>query len=317
MNTTNTSNQWLLILAFTAIYIIWGTTYLAILIGLHGFPPFLLASVRFLIAAICLLGWCFYKGERKITLSSLKKNFIVGVIVLAGGQGLLIWAEQHIASGYAAVLAATLPVWFVILDKEHWKSCFSNKFIILGLLLGFVGILFLFSEQLHAPLNDTDKNYGILATLAVLIGCMCWVGGTLYFKYKPAPGSITFNLGWQLICGALFCFTLSIISGELSFFSIETVKLEAWVAVSYLAVAGSVIAFIAYSWLLTQKPAAIVGTYAYINPVIAVLLGWIIAKEIISTNQLSGMALILISAMLINFSKSKLFSKNQKIKIRN
>ena len=119
MNTENTTAQWVIILAFAAIYIIWGTTYLAILIGLEDFPPFLMASFRFIIAAFFLLGWSFYKGERKITFSALKKNFIVGIIVLAGGQGLLIWSEQHIASGYAAVLGATLPVWFVLIDVDH------------------------------------------------------------------------------------------------------------------------------------------------------------------------------------------------------
>ncbi|MBT30677.1 MAG: EamA family transporter [Thalassobius sp.] len=316
MNTENTTAQWVIILAFAAIYIIWGTTYLAILIGLEDFPPFLMASFRFIIAAFFLLGWSFYKGERKITFSALKKNFIVGIIVLAGGQGLLIWSEQHIASGYAAVLGATLPVWFVLIDVDHWKSCFSNKFIILGLVLGFVGIVFLFKDQLDIPLVTEEQNNGIIASIAVLLGCMCWVAGTLYYKYKPAPGSISFNLGWQLVCGSVFCFSVSLLTGELSGFSLASVNMKAWFAVSYLAVAGSVIAFIAYSWLLTKKPAAIVGTYAYVNPVIAVILGWILVNEIISTDQLSGMVLIIISAMLINFSKSKLFAKRKKVAAR-
>ena len=315
MDNTRTSARWMLLLAFAAVYLIWGTTYLVILIGLDGFPPFLLASVRFTMAASLLLGWCWFKGERRITWQAVGKNFLVGVVVLAGGQGLLNWSEQHIASGYAAVLGATLPVWFVIIDRRQWQTCFSNKYIIVGLILGFLGILLLFREQLDMPVAAGSEGMGMIASLVVLFGCICWVGGSLYYRYQPAPGSIIFNLGWQLLCGAVFCLFVSFFTGEWTGFSFHSVEVKSWLAVSYLAVAGSVVAFVAYNWLLTQKPSAVVGTYAYINPVIAVLLGWIIAHEIISSYQIGGMLLILLSAMMINFSKSKVLNRKQKVEV--
>ncbi len=303
--TTKFPRQWLIILAFAAIYIIWGTTYLVILIGLEDIPPFLMASIRFTIAGVLLVSWCLFKREPLPTARSIGKNSLLGIVILVGGQGVLIWAEQFIASGYTAILGATLPIWFVILDKNQWKSCFSNKYIVGGLLLGFAGILLLFREHLDAPFPTEQTRMGMIATLAVLMGCVCWVSGSLYYRYRPAPGSIMLNLGWQLLSGAVFCLGISFIAGELDNFSLSSIGLHAWLAVTYLAVAGSIIAFIAYNWLLTQKPSAVVGTYAYINPVIAVLLGWLIADEIISTYQLTGMMIVLVSAMLINFSKYK------------
>lgn len=303
MNTAHTSTQWLIILAFATIYLVWGTTYLVILIGLKDLPPFLMAAMRFTIAGAMLVSWCLFKGESVPSMHTIGKNSLVGLIILAGGQGILIWAEQYIASGYTAILVATLPIWFVILDKKQWHNCFSNKYIVSGLVIGFTGILLLFREHTDVPISSGPKGLSIIASMAVLFSCICWVGGSLYYKYRPTPGSMMSNLGWQLLGGAVFCFAISFFSGELRYFSIISVGLKAWLAVSYLAVAGSIAAFIAYNWLLTQKPSAIVGTYAYVNPVVAVLLGWLIADEVISVYQLTGMMVILFSALLINLSK--------------
>lgn len=285
-------------LAFAAIYLIWGTTYLAIVIGLRTIPPFLMASMRFAIAAILLIGYSLLKGEGIPSLASLTKNAIIGTTVLAGGQGLLIWSEQHIASGYASVLVATLPVWFIVYDRSNWTYYRQKPSILIGVALGFTGIGVLFWEQFNES-DDNTSHLQLLASILVLVGAMCWVAGTLYNRSKPAVGSIYKNLGWQLAFGCISCLIISLVLGE-SFTTLSSASLESLLAVVYLAVAGSIIAYVAYTWLLSEFPSAIVSTYAYINPVVAVFLGWLLAEEQISTQQIGGMIIILTSAILIN-----------------
>ncbi|UII31409.1 EamA family transporter [Fulvivirga ulvae] len=300
----------LIILSFAAIYLIWGTTYLVISIGLEELPPFLMASIRFIIAGVMLAGYCLYKKEKLPSARSIMKNAILGLIVLAGGQGLLIWSEQYIASGYASILSATLPIWFVIMDKSNWKNYFSNPFIITGVVLGFLGILLLFKDTLSASAFSETALLQLYGSLAVLIGAICWVVGTLYNRSNPAPGSMYSNLAWQLLMASFICLFISFSTGELAGFDISAVTYKGWLSVIYLAIAGSIIAFIAYTWLLTKMPSAIVSTYAYINPVVAVLLGWYLAEEVITRYQLIGMVVILGSAILVNITKSQVQSKS-------
>lgn len=299
------SHRVLVILAFLAIYLIWGTTYLAIVIGLKGFTPFMMASIRFLVAGVLLVGYSLWKGEQMPSRASLIKNAFIGLVVLAGGQGLLIWSEQHIASGYASVLVATLPIWFVVMDRKHWQRYFSNPYILIGVVLGFIGIVVLFRDKLTETLPVENIRLQIIASIAVLFGGVCWVVGTLYHRSRPAPGTIYHNLGWQLLWGSVICLGIGLLTGEGGRFSWADASLTSWSAVLYLSVAGSIIAYIAYTWLLNEMPSAIVGTYAYINPVVAVFLGWLLAGEVITSPQLVGMVIILVSAVLINVNRSK------------
>jgi len=301
----NTSLAIKIALAFAALYIIWGTTYLVIVIGLEDFPPFFLAALRFTIAGFLLIGYCFYKRDDVPTTAAILKNSLLGIIILSGGQGILIWAEQYIASGYAAILVATLPIWYVLIDKKQWSVCFSNPYIVTGILIGFLGILLLFKDHLLTPTISEKEQMGLLASLGVLFSAICWVSGSLYYRYRPTKGTIFSNLGWQLLGAAVFSFVLSFFLGELTNFTFARVSWESWSAVFYLAIGGSIVAFVSYTWLLTKKPSAVVGTYAYINPVIAVFIGWLWADEIIALHQLIGMVIILISAAIVNLSKYK------------
>lgn len=303
------SNKLLIACAFFAIYIIWGTTYLVIVIGLQGFQPFFMASLRFVIAGVLLVGYAMWKGEQVPPGASILKNTFIGLVVLCGGQGLLIWSEQYIASGYASVLVATLPLWFVILDRRHWKLYFSNPYIILGVLLGFVGIIVLFRERLADPVPGENVELQLLASALVLIGAMCWVTGTLYNRSRPAPGSIFHNLGWQLLTSSVLCLIISVLLGEWEETPFRDTTWNAWSAVVYLSVAGSILAFVAYTWLLNKMPSAIVGTYAYVNPVVAVFLGWLWAGEVITADQMTGMVIILVSAVLVNLNRTKAAKK--------
>ena len=300
----------MIILAFAAIYLIWGTTYVTILIGLEDIPPFILATIRFAIVSVLVISWCLLKREPMPPKRFIVQNMLLGVVMMGGGQSILFWAEVYIPSGYAAILVATIPIWFVILDKSQWSYYFSNKFIISGIVIGFFGILLLFKERMDASVYADPM--GLLASLGVLFGSICWVSGSLYYRYHPTSGSVYSNLGWQMLGGTVFCFLISLTTGEWQQFSWTAVGWEAWSAVVYLAVASSIIALAAYYWLLGQMPAAVVGTYAYVNPLVAVLLGWLIAGEVISVLQLTGMLVILFGATLINFPKYKaLFARKR------
>ncbi|MEO7961592.1 MAG: EamA family transporter [Ginsengibacter sp.] len=291
---------WLVLIAFAATYVLWGTTYIAILIGLETLPPFLMAGIRFIVAGSILLCFSFLKGEN-IIVSGIYKNLLLGTVILTGGQGLLFWAEQYIPSGYAAIIVSSLPLWYVLLDRKHWQDYFHNKLILAGLVFGFVGIMLLFERYIGDPAGT-----GLLPALgicAVVAACICWAAGTLYYKNHGNKNSIFLNLCWQLIGGFLSSSMISWLTGELNGFSFGSVSMHSWLATLYLAVIGSLVAFIAFNWLMTVRPPAIVGTYAYVNPVIAVLLGWLIANEKISLMQVGGMVVILVSAFMVNSPK--------------
>jgi drug/metabolite transporter (DMT)-like permease len=311
------SYRFLIAMAFLAIYLIWGTTYLAIVIGLKSFPPFLMAAIRFVIAGVLLVGYSLWSGEGLPSGHSILKNSFIGLIVLAGGQGLLMWSEQYIASGYASVLIATLPVWFVVMDRVNWKLYFSNAYILSGVAIGFIGIVILFKDKLNEPMGQQEMQLQILASLAVIAGAICWVIGTLYNRSSPAPGSIYKNLGWQLLGGSVICLIISAGSGEWTALDWSNTSWQSWGAIAYLSIAGSIVAFVAYTWLLNEKPAAIVGTYSYINPIVAVFLGWLLADEAISSSQLIGMTIVLFSAIIININRSNATLRAKKVSLQN
>jgi len=275
---------------------------MAIRIGLDGLPPFMMAAVRFFLAGILMVIYCFWSGQRWPEFHSMIRNAFFGLIIMVGGQGLLVWSEQYIATGYASVLVATIPLWFVIIDKSNWKLYFTNPFIILGVILGFIGILTLFGEKLSGE-SVATTNLEIIATVLVIVGAITWVFGTLLYKRYPPKDSMYMNLSWQFIFASIFSLILSGLLGEYGHTNFGNVGIRAWSAIIYLSLIGSIVGLIAYTWLLTQKPAAVVGTYAFVNPIIAVLIGWLFANETISSFQLIGMIIIIASAIMINLKR--------------
>ncbi len=287
-----------IVLAFAAIYIIWGTTYFAVLVGIKTIPPFIMGAIRYSIAGIAFLMYAVLNKE-KVFNSSVLRNILIGAIMQTGGQAILFWSEKHISSGFTAILVGTEPIWFIVLDKPQWKYSFNNKLILTGIAAGFIGIIVLFENLLGNSLH-MHQSLQVIASLVTLLSAVLWTGGSLYFKYHRTEGSLYLNLGWQLIGGVFSCFLVSLFTHEWIDFTFTGISIQSWLAVFYLAFAGSIIAFSCYNWLLTQKPASIVGTYAYVNPVIAVLVGSLLANEQIFINQVAGMIIILISAYLIN-----------------
>ena len=290
------------ILAFAAVYIIWGTTYLAIKIGLKDMPPFLMAAFRFLIAGVVLLLICLAKKTYSVR-NTIWKNILLGAFMLTLGQGILFWAELHLSSGLTAVLVSTLPISYIIADRQNWKAYFHSKLTIFSIVLGLAGILMLFKDQLSGGSDDSSMQ--LIASAVVLISCLCWATGSIYYKHHSKPENLFPDVSWQLLGGAAACFIVSFFADNLQSFHIADVSAKSWGAVTYLAIAGSIMAFTSSYYLLSVRPAAVVGTYAYVNPIIAVILGILIADESISTSQIIGIVIILTAAYLSNQVKLK------------
>lgn len=290
------------IIAFAIVYIVWGSTYFFIRIAVHSIPPFLLGAVRFTIAGLIMMAWCLIKGEKIWVIKDIKQSGISGLMILFGANGSLIWAEQMVPSAVAAILVSAAPVWFVLLDVSHWKVNFKSTATILGLIIGFLGVLLLFGEQFSRSLNGGSTD-NLPAMGVVILGSVMWAGGSLYSKYKASGNSATVNTTWQMLIAGLAFIPVSLIAKEPEHFDISTVPAEAWYSMIYLIIFGSIVAFSAYVWLLKVKTATQVSTYAYVNPVIALLLGVLIANEEISWLQAGGLFVILASVLLINFSK--------------
>lgn len=291
-------------LAFAAIYIIWGTTYLAIKIGIEDFPPFLMAAIRYFIAGVLLLVFSLIKKEEIFSVNAIR-NMAIGAFIMTFGQAIAFWSEKYISSGLTAVFGSLLPICYIITDRRNWHAYKESKLTMASIALGIVGIVVLFINPSRASEQQETGWITIVASVVTVAACFCWAAGSLYFKYHNVRGSLFENVGWQLIGGMACCFLISLLAGEWRNFNMALVPLKAWMAVLYLAIAGSIVALISLYWLLARRPAALVGTYAYVNPVIAVLLGYLVANEKITVIQIIGMCIILLAAYLANSVKLK------------
>ncbi|WP_020595285.1 EamA family transporter [Spirosoma panaciterrae] len=300
---TKTVSPLLVISAFAVVYIVWGSTYFFIQMAIQDFPPMLMGAMRFLAAGLLMLLWGVLKGEPLVNKKSLLNSAIVGVLLLVGGNGAVIWVEQSLPSALVAIMVSSAPLWFVLLDKPNWKTNFKSQATLAGLLIGFAGVILLFSEQLgdlfsgHA---DSAKNISMLLLIG---GSIAWSSGSLYSKHNPSEGGSTVNVAWQMIIAGLVFLPASLLNQEFEQVQWTQVPVRAWLALGYLILFGSIIAYSAYVWLLQVRPATQVSTYAYVNPVIAVILGVLFANEPISWVQIAGLIVILGSVLLINLPK--------------
>jgi drug/metabolite transporter (DMT)-like permease len=301
MTNEKTTHQIKIILAFAAIYIIWGSSFFGVLTALKSFPPFLLSTLRFLIAGISLLIFCIIKKEKFPEVSDIKKNMLCGIVMFGGGVVSVVWAQQFIASSLASIIITT-PFWFVILDKKQWGFYFSNKWIITGLMTGFIGVILLLSNK-KSSVVIVDNNMQIVSILLIILGSFLWVLGSLYLKYKPLKTSTYVNTCIQLLTAGIVCLFISLIKNEPQSLIINNIRLDSVIAIIYLSIVSSLITFMAYIWLIKVQPPAIVSTYSYINPVVAVLLGWGFAGEHISGIQIVALFVILSGVFFVNMPK--------------
>jgi drug/metabolite transporter (DMT)-like permease len=291
------------ILAFLTVYIVWGSTYFFIRQALYGFPPFLLGAIRFLVAGLFMMIWAVSKKENLFDRDTIKSAAISGFLILFIGNGTVIFVEQYVGTAWVAIIISAAPLWFVLYDKRHWKENFSSKSILTGLMLGLIGIFLLFLPNISSAYK-TDRNpYEHIALFAVILSSMSWVVGSLYVKYKKTQAPATVNTSWQMFFAGLYFFVGAGLTGEFQSFKIASVSWQAWASLGYLIVFGSILAYSCYVWLMEVRSPAEVSTYAYVNPVVAVLLGVFLAAEHINSLQIAGLLVILISVLLINLNK--------------
>ena len=291
------SSRAVVILAFAAVYILWGSTYLAIRYAIDTLPPFLMAATRFLIAGAILFVWAALTGERiRYALSQWPKALLIGGLLLLGGNGGVTWAEKYIATGLAALLVASEPLWVVLLNwaitrrRPNWK-------VLLGVLIGLAGVALLVSDGLT---NVAARSQMSLASAGVvLLAAFSWAAGSVYANHKPIKASTSMASGMQMLGGGLLLLVLAIAAGDFGRFDVAKVSWLSIGAVCYLIVFGSLVGFTAYSWLLRNVTPARAATYAYVNPVVAVLLGWFLAGEPLTLRMLIAAAIIVGSVVLI------------------
>ncbi len=303
--TKKNASPFMVVLAFATVYIVWGSTYFFIQKAVHGFPPFLLGAIRFLVAGLLMLGWSMLRGEEIFVKENMKHAAIGGILMLFIGNGAVIWVEQYMPSAVVAILVSSSPIWFVLLDKPKWRENLTSKGILTGLIIGFAGVVLLFGEKINQAFADGAGKLELGGMGIIVIGTMAWAGGSLYSKYKSSAGSATVNIAWQMLMAGIAFIPGSFLRDELNGLQWQNIPTDAWLSLAYLIVFGSIAGFSAYVWLLRVRSATQVSTYAYVNPVVAVLLGVLLANENISILQVVGLVIILGSVLIINMAKQR------------
>lgn len=289
------------IVAYFLIYVVWGSTYYFIGVCLRDFPPFVLGTLRFVVAGTILLVACKMRGELLFRRGLILKAAVCGIVLLFVDQGVIMFAQRYVSSSLVAIMASSTAVWIMLLDVPQWRRNFRSVSTVAGIVLGFIGVAMLYLEQLNMQRpGGSHYEYGVLLLIG---GCISWACGTLYSKYHIRDNGDEGGLAssaWQML-GAGIVFALCAgLSGDFSRLQLSTVSSVSWLSLSYLIVFGSMMAYTAYIWLLRVRPATEVATHAYVNPVVAVVIGAGLGHEDVTLIQLSGLAVILISVMMVN-----------------
>ena len=285
--------------ALIALYIVWGSTYLAIRFAVETIPPFLSAGVRFLISGIILLVWQRAAGQPMPTRKQWISLAIIGNLLLLGGNGLVSWAEQTIPSGIAALMIGAIPMFMVVTEAFRPGGIKPNRWTILGLVIGFAGIFILIGPAEFMG-GATFNSFGIGALLAA---CFLWALGSVYSKHGELPASSLMSTGGQMLMGSIGLFIVAGLTGEFSHWDPSGVTAKSALGLTYLVLIGSLVGFVSYGWLLQNAPISLVSTYAYVNPIVAVLLGNLFAAEPLEPRIWVAAAIIVGSVMFINRSR--------------
>jgi drug/metabolite transporter (DMT)-like permease len=287
-------------IALLALYIVWGSTYLAIRFSVETIPPFLHAALRFLISGAILYIWRRMAGDPAPTLSNWKSTAIVGTALLLGGNGLVAWAEQSVPSGIAALMISTSPFCLVLFEslraggsKPTWRS-------IVGLIIGFGGVFILIGP---AEIIGGEGSFDTFGIILLLLAPLFWSLGSIYARGADMPKSTLLSTGMQMLTGAVALFIVSLVKGELNGFSVGLVSTRSWLGLLYLITFGSLIGIVSYGWQLLNAAVSLTSTYAYVNPVVAVFLGNLLADEPLNPRILIASAIINASVIFINSAR--------------
>jgi len=281
-------------LAFAAVYVLWGSTYLGIRVGVETIPPFLLAGVRHLTAGTLMYVWLRSRGAERPTRRHWKSAAIVGGLMLVGGNGLVTWAERTVPSGLAALIVASVPIWMTVIDAAQHRQR-PHGVVVVGLAMGILGI-----GLLVAPgSKGGSASVNPLGAAALLAAALFWSIGSLHSRRASLPSSVWVATSIEMIAGGTLLLFTSAVTREWAGFSLAAVSLRSVLALGYLIVAGSLLGFSAYVFLLSATTPARVSTYAYVNPVVAVFLGWALLSEPVSARMLIAAAIIVAAVALI------------------
>ncbi|PWB54109.1 MAG: EamA family transporter [Anaerolineales bacterium] len=288
--------------ALIAVYIVWGSTYLAIRFTIETIPPFISAGIRFLISGLILFIWRRLSGDQAPSKIEWRAATIVGLLLLLGGNGALVWAEQRIPSGIASLFIATTPLWMVLIDSLRPGGKNASWLTWAGVFVGLLGIALLANPwQQH---TTSSPPLDIVGIVALLFGAFSWSIGSLYSRSAPLPKSPLMGTGMEMLAGSLGLFAFATLIGEWKQFDVSTISLSSIGGLTYLIIFGSGIGFVAYTWLLRNAPTTIVATYAYVNPVVAILLGSLIAHEPLEQVELIAAMIIISGVVLITTGRT-------------
>jgi drug/metabolite transporter (DMT)-like permease len=292
---------WQILLAFAIIYFVWGSTFFAISVGVREVPPFLLASMRFLAAGLVLYGWMLAKGERSPSVRQWLSASLLALLMFAFAYGMLFWAEQRVPSGIAAVILATIPVFMALSEIVILRTQKLSVRLALALLIGMCGVAVLMSRSLNLGGAPIDRA----GAVALISGAVSWSVASALTCKLPLPTSKVMSAGVQMLAGGVMLAVAAGLLGEFRGFRPSSVSRGAWFALLYLIVAGSIIGFTAYVWLIHHESPTKVGTYAYVNPVVAVLVGYFLGGEALDVRTVLGTLFVLVSVVVITTARTK------------
>ena len=286
--------------AFASIYLVWGSTYLAIRYAVQTIPPFLMGGLRFVVSGALLYAWARYRGAERPTHIHWRNAVIAGGFLLLGGNGAVVWAEQFVPSGLTALLVSILPFWLVIIEWVRPPHARPNAAIILGLILGFIGIVVLVGPAGLGGRGDVRP----IGAVVLILGSLSWAIGSFYSRDAQLPESGLLTTGMEMLGGGALLLIVGALTGELSHFDIHGISGASAAGLIYLITFGSLLGFTSYIWLLDKVSPARLGTYAYVNPVVAVILGWAIAGERLSVRTGIAAAIVICAVALITTARS-------------
>ena len=289
-----------ILVAYFLIYVVWGSTYYYIGVALKDLPPFLLGALRFSMAGLILLIICLLRGEKVFKKELIKKSIISGIVLLFIDMAVVMLAQQYVSSSLVAIISASVAIWIMALDVPMWKVNFRNPSIITGVIIGFLGVMALYIEQMQFDSTSENSEYGVII---LMFGCLSWSLGTLYAKYRSSKEEAVnafAGSAWQMLIASAMFWLCTLLRGDLSKTDFTTVAITTWMSLAYLVIFGSLLAYSAYLWLLKVRPATEVATHAYVNPFIAVFFGMFFGHEAVSWIQVAGLMVILLSVTLVS-----------------
>jgi drug/metabolite transporter (DMT)-like permease len=303
MDATVRPPTWKTVLAFAIIYFVWGSTFLAIRVGVREVPPLILASMRFFIAGVVLFAWMRLQGTPSPSRREWVSASLLAICIFVLDYGLLFWAEQRVPSGIAAVMLATIPVFMALSEIIFLRTQQLTVRLALALLVGIGGVAILLSRSLSLSLGEAPIDRA--GAGALVVAAISWSIASALTRKLALPASKAMSSGAQMLAGGIMLALTAAIFGEFRGFHIQTVSRGAWFALAYLIVAGSIVGFTAYVWLIHHQSPTKVGTYAYVNPVVAVTVGYFLGGETVGPRTLLGTLLVLVSVVVITTTRAK------------